>query len=47
MAVKLIMTDLDGTLFRNDHESISDRNVNALKTAKELKSAFQQAEQNR
>lgn len=35
MAVKLIMTDLDGTLFRNDHESISDRNVNALKAAQE------------
>lgn len=35
MAVKLIMTDLDGTLFKNDHESISERNVNALKKAQE------------
>lgn len=35
MAVKLIMTDLDGTLFKNDHESISERNVNALKLAQE------------
>lgn len=35
MAVKLIMTDLDGTLFKNDHESISQRNINALKMAQE------------
>lgn len=35
MAIKLIMTDLDGTLFKNDHESISERNVNALKKAQE------------
>lgn len=35
MAVNLIMTDLDGTLFKNDHESISERNVNALKKAQE------------
>lgn len=35
MAVKLIMTDLDGTLFKDDHESISQRNVNALKMAQE------------
>ena len=35
MAVKLIMTDLDGTLFKNDHESISQRNINALKRAKD------------
>lgn len=33
MAVKLIMTDLDGTLFKDDHESISQRNINALKEA--------------
>lgn len=35
MAVKLIMTDLDGTLFKDDHESISERNISALKRAKE------------
>lgn len=35
MAVKLIMTDLDGTLFKDDHESISQRNINALKRAQE------------
>lgn len=35
MAVKLIMTDLDGTLFKDDHESISDRNVKALKSAQD------------
>lgn len=35
MAIKLIMTDLDGTLFKDDHESISERNVNALKKAQE------------
>lgn len=35
MAVKLIMTDLDGTLFKDDHESISQRNVDALKKAQE------------
>lgn len=35
MAVKLIMTDLDGTLFRDDHETISERNISALKRAKE------------
>lgn len=35
MAIKLIMTDLDGTLFKNDHESISQRNVDALKKAQE------------
>jgi len=31
--IKLIAMDLDGTLFDNDHKSISDRNVNALKAA--------------
>lgn len=35
MAVKLIMTDLDGTLFKDDHESISKRNITALRRAKE------------
>lgn len=35
MAIKLIMTDLDGTLFKNDHETVSERNVRALKRAKE------------
>lgn len=35
MAVKLIMTDLDGTLFKDDHVSISERNISALKSAKE------------
>lgn len=35
MAIKLIMTDLDGTLFKNDHESISERNIRALRRAKE------------
>lgn len=35
MAVKLIMTDLDGTLFKDDHETISERNVDALRKAQE------------
>lgn len=35
MAVKLIMTDLDGTLFKDNHISISERNIAALKRAKE------------
>lgn len=35
MAIKLIMTDLDGTLFKDDHETISKRNVKALKKAQE------------
>lgn len=35
MAVKLIMTDLDGTLFKDDHESISKRNITALRRANE------------
>ncbi len=33
MPVKLIMTDLDGTLFQDDHETITSRNISALKKA--------------
>lgn len=29
--VKLIVTDLDGTLFKSDHLTISERNIRALK----------------
>lgn len=33
--IKLIAMDLDGTLFNSDHKSVSDRNINALKSASE------------
>ncbi len=33
MSVKLIMTDLDDTLFQDDHSTISERNINALRAA--------------
>lgn len=33
--IKLIAMDLDGTLFDSDHKSVSDRNVNALRSASE------------
>ena len=33
MAVKLIVTDLDGTLMSPDHQTVSERTKNALKTA--------------
>lgn len=33
--VKLIVTDLDGTLFKSDHLTISERNIRALKKARE------------
>lgn len=33
--IKLIAMDLDGTLFNSDHKSVSDRNVNALRSASE------------
>ncbi|MCD7778511.1 MAG: HAD family hydrolase [Clostridiales bacterium] len=33
--IKLIVTDLDGTLFTSDHLTISERNIKALKRARE------------
>lgn len=33
MAVKLIATDLDGTLMASDHVTVTDRTINALKMA--------------
>lgn len=36
MSVKLIVTDLDGTFFENDHQTISKRNIEAFKTAHEM-----------
>lgn len=33
--IKMIVTDLDGTLFRSDHKTVSERNLKALRAASE------------